>query len=234
MLSRYLDIVEKAVERRVDELDGLNGRIAILAVFMFTVSIYTSGFNPIISTLISIFILVFSRSSIYGIIASIPFLILFSVSILFFGGDLKIVLAIIALITIGSGILYGVDVEELRSALVYFKIPKKIVFTLFLAFRMFQIYVRDLKNISEVLSLSETGLSYYTKLMKTFISVIVLRSIAISETLYSRNLQFDFYVDYKDCKFKKRDYILLAFSTFVLTLAISLRFLNSIRFIDFY
>ncbi|RLI74782.1 hypothetical protein DRO97_05040 [Archaeoglobales archaeon] len=215
MIAKYFNLVEKAVHGK-----NLDGRVAITSSLLLSLSIYISAFNPLISTLILIFVVFFARNSVYGLIASTPFLILFSISVVFFGGDLSVILAIAALISIGSGILYGVDVEGFRKALMYFKIPGRFAFILSLAFRMFQIYVRDLKNISEVLFLTKTSkVSYYKKLMKTFVSVIVLRSISFSETLYSRDLKFDYDVEFE---LKREDYVLIAFSTLVLVLSIYL------------
>lgn len=215
MIVRYFNLVEKAVHGK-----NLDGRMAIISSLLLSLSIYISAFNPLISTLILIFIVFFARNSVYGLIASTPFLILFLISIIFFGGDLSVILAIAALISIGSGILYSVDVEDFRKALMYFKIPGRFAFMLSLAFRMFQIYVIDLKNISEVLFLTKTSkFSYYKKLMKTFVSIIVLRSISFSETLYSRDLKFDYDVEFE---LKREDYVLIAFSTLVLALSLYL------------
>jgi len=217
MIAKYFEIVEKAIQEK-----DLDSRVSIISTILLTTSIYLSNFHVVVSILILIFITAFSKNAIFGILASIPFLILFSISITFFGGNLLVVLAIAALISIGSGILYGTNIEELRKALIYFKVPKKVAFILSLAFRMFYIYIKDLRNISEILALNEVSrISYYKKMMKTFVSIAILRSIAIAEAIYSKDLKFDANFDMK-FKMKRKDTILLIFS--LSTLAISIFF----------
>jgi len=87
---------------------------------------------------------------------------------------------------------------------------------------MFYIYIKDLRNISEILALNEVSrISYYKKMMKTFVSIAILRSIAIAEAIYSKDLKFDANFDMK-FKMKRKDIILLIFS--LSTLAISIFF----------
>ncbi len=204
----------------------IDARIAITSVVLITLAIYISNFNPIVSiSAIGIAILACRnfKKILNGLKASIPFIAFFSISSYFLSGDLiyiaRISLGITALVLIGIGMLYGILPEEITKALVFFRIPYRYAFLISLAFRMFQIYVRDLIHVIEALKLSgESGLMYYKKLLKTFVSIAVLRSIAISETLYSRGFGFcDVQIEMN--RVKRFDCVILILSVVVLGLS---------------
>ena len=216
MISKYFGLFQKATQTC-----GLDGRIALISALILTVSIFISKFNVFISISIVLFILIFNRKSIYSILASLPFLALFFISIVIFGGTESILLSVLAMILVGSGIIYSAGTRNILAAMLYFKFPKKVALSLFLSLRLFQIYIQDLKNVSEILSLSGDGkLSYYRKLLKTFVSVAILRCVAISETIYSRDIDFEMIIEFKP---NKKDYFLLAFSIAIVVVSVLLR-----------
>ena len=205
----------------------LDARIALISATIVALAIYLSNFNVLIS-IFAVFISLIACESpqkiLKGLTASIPFILFFSISSYLLSGDLtyvtKTTFGVIALISVGVGILYGTPPEEVVNALVFFKVPYRYAFLIALAFRMFQIYIVDLIHVVEALKMSgEKGLSYYKKLMKTFASIAVLRSLAISEALYSKGFGLENVKSYSR-KISKSDVVLLILSSFLLILAI--------------
>ena len=225
LLRRFLLLADEAISTS----SNVEARTALISTAAITLSVYVSSFHPLISALAVATALAFSLTKVMkGVAASTPFLLFFAFSSYFLGGDVaytvRITFGLVALVSVGSGILYGILPEDLTYALMYFRIPYRYAFLMSLAFRMLQILIRDTAHAIEALKLSgESGFSYYKKLIKTIASIAVLRSIGISETLYSRGF------DKVNCKVKPRvralkgaDYALLAISAFVLLVALTL------------
>lgn len=226
MLRRILLMAEEAIS----ETSDVEARTALISAALISLAIYISSFHPIISA-IAIFTAILSCQNpmkvVKGITASLPFLLFFAASSYFLGGDAvytaRVTFGLAALIAIGSGILYGMLPEDLTYALMYFRIPYRYASLISLAFRMFQVFIRDVAHAIEALKLSgERGFSYYRKLIKTIASIAVLRSIGISETLYSRGFNLSGRVQPRVKKLGSFDYLLLLISALILVIAIFL------------
>jgi hypothetical protein len=217
-----LELAEQALGSRLK----LEARTAILSAGALTLAIYASSFHPAISLSIIFLAILYGNFNriLKAVFVSLPFLFLFALSSLFLSGSIvlasKMLLAIIAMIAVGSGILYGIQPEEFTNALLFFHIPYRYAFSISLAFRMLQIFLRDARCATEALRLSgEKGLGYHKRLLKTLASIAVLRSIGISETLYSRGFNPSNRVECRVRRPSKSDYALLAISAMLLCIA---------------
>ena len=144
-------------EEAISSTSNIEARVALISVTLITVSIYISSFNIFISLLAVITALISCRSLqkiLKGLAASSPFLIFFVVSSYILGGDIiyavKVTLGLIALVSAGIGILYGMHPEDLTFALVYFCFPYRYAFLVSLSFRMFQIFLRDVVHTPRI------------------------------------------------------------------------------------
>jgi hypothetical protein len=220
---RLVKIARKALEG-----GGMEERTAILTSAFLSFSVLIS-FAPAVSIAALVPpLIVVKRRVFYSLVAASPLLIIFFFSSLLLSSlsefvppstplrlpapllaALASILAVAALISAGT-LLFTDNSSRMVAALMFFRIPFQAAFSIALAMRMLQMLMRDLENVSAILKMSETGLSYYKKLLLAITSVSVLRGIAVGETLYSRGFPGSF--DYPLKKPERKEVILLLYS----------------------
>ncbi len=200
------------------------GRCVLISVFLLSLSIHISNFNPIISVIvISISTTVSKMRNLGLIIGFSPFFILILISGVFFSFQYSAMsaLAFAAIISAGS-MVYSTKISEIGGAMTYFKFPKRFVSLIYLSLSIMPVLVNDLKEILFVLD--ERGIKKYEKVLKSFISTAILRAISLSETLYSKNYRGAavFYVRPPE----KNDFILFSISFLVFLSTVLLTLLH--------
>ncbi len=156
------------------------GRTALLSAVLATLSIYVSGFSPVVS--VTVMAITLRLKNLRSLRYFTPFIALFFFSAFLLGGlkhALIMTLAVLAMLL--SGLLVtSVPSTEFGKSLAYFGFPEAWAFQIALAIRMFSVLKNDARRCVEA-----TG-SYF-KALKAFASIAVLRSVALAETLYCRN-----------------------------------------------
>ncbi len=166
---------------------NLEARITLISVLLLCSSLHS--FRVDVSLIVTVIAVVFSRGRVLiGLKFFIPLITLFIFWSFLLGGIDKLP-TLIALIAIGL-LVMCIKPEDIAYALMYFKIPPRIAYSICIAIRLLHISLIDLRNISAVLSI-ESGLSKYVKLLKALTSVLILRSYSIAESLYSRGFNLD-------------------------------------------
>lgn len=179
-------------------------------------AIYISNFNSIVSTIVLAATLCFKASR-NLLILSAPLLFLILVFLVLFGSDLTIAVGFAAIISSG-GIITNTSPEVLRNTLSWFRLPEKVILSFYIPFRLFYLLVLDIDTILP-LNRVEGRWSSYLKSLKTLISVSVLRTLAISEAIYSTNPSFKFYDGLKP---KTSDIYVLILSIVILVISLLL------------
>jgi len=222
------------IARKALEGEGMEERTAILTSAFLSLSVLTS-FTPAISLAALIPPLVAVRKRVfYSLAAASPLLLLFFLATLLFSSltastppsplpsplraAFASILAVAALVSAGT-LLFTDNPSRMVAALMFFRIPFQAAFSIALAMRMLQMLMKDLENVSAILKMSETGLSYYKKLLLAITSVSVLRGIAVAETLYSRGFPGSF--DYPLRRPERREIIMLLYSFLLLVYSLN-------------
>ncbi len=203
MLSSYLRLLETALEH-----SDLEPRLGLISALILCASAYSFRID-VAFAVISVSIAFSPRRVFACLVASLPFIAFFAVVSLLLGGLEKLA-TVVALVCAGS-LLCGVQPEKFGYALMSFGIPPRIANSIVVAMRMFQLAVRDIRMTSEALSFERGS---YLKLLRAFTAVLVLRSIAISEVLYSRGFDFDRRITLCE-RPKAKDWALLSLSILV-------------------
>ncbi len=164
------------------------GRTCLLSAILLSGSVYISSMNWLTSSVIVVFSIIATRGRALKFLAGLlPFYVLFGISIVFTGiHGVKALLAFLALISAGS-MVYSTNINEIAGALLFFRIPKKVVSVLTLAISMLPMLLEDFQNVRE---LYQGGVSKYYRLLKAFVSTAILRAISLSESLYSKNFTY--------------------------------------------
>ncbi|RUM34908.1 MAG: hypothetical protein DSY33_00990 [Archaeoglobus sp.] len=195
---------------------SVEGRIAIFSALLLTASIYISGFSLLVSALSIIISLVFCPRIIRSIILLSPMLIFFVFSSYILGGikhSLNMSVAMLAILS--SGLLVSsVPVTEFSLSLKYFGFPESWAFRIGLAIRMFEVFKEDVRRCFEASKLECRGVHIYLRALKSFSAVIVLRSVALAESLYCKGYSGKLPGELRKPNFK--DFLLLLFSAIVL------------------
>ncbi|WP_456330580.1 hypothetical protein [Archaeoglobus sp.] len=191
------------------------GRCVLLSASLLSVSVYISGMAPEVSLFAILIPLIVTKGrSLKLLKAFLPFYILFAITAFFVGiKALKSLLAFIGVISAGS-LVFSSQPSEITGALTFFKFPEKLVSLLQISLSMLPVIVSDFENVKSLY-----GRSYY-RLLKAFVSTVILRSVSFAESLYSKNFRYK--VAGKTRKPRKVDFLLLFASILALIYAISL------------
>ncbi len=166
------------------------GRSCLAASVLLSVSVYLSGMDVVTSlAVVALSSLYTSFKSVKLIKAFVPFYIPVILTAPFFGVEhaVKTLLAFLAVIAAGA-LIFATSYTEIAGALLFFKVPKKLVSMISIAIAIMPVVVSDFNNIRFV----HTGsnLSAYSRVLKAFVSTLILRSLSYSESLYSKNYQY--------------------------------------------
>ncbi|OYT33780.1 hypothetical protein B6U96_14555 [Archaeoglobales archaeon ex4484_92] len=197
----------------------IEGRICLISVLLLSISIYVSNFNYLISSIVIALVAILMREKVLKLLllfVPVIFIVLISSLLVSIEHAVITTMAFTALISTGS-LVYHSDKSEIAGALLYFKIPEKIVSLLSFAVAMFPILYNDFKNIKLV----QRG---YCSLVKSFISTVILRSLSFSESLYIKS--FNYKAIYSSRNPGKFDIILLMLCVGIFALSVNLKFLH--------
>ncbi len=164
------------------------GRSCLLSAVLLSASVYASSMDWLTSSVIVLFSSIATRGRALKILTGLlPLYVLFGISILFTGiYGVKTLLAFLALMSAGS-MVYSTNINEIAGALLFFRIPKKVVSVLTLAVSMLPMLLEDFQNVVEV---HRDGAFKHYRLLKAFVSTAILRAISLSESLYSKNFTY--------------------------------------------
>ncbi len=165
------------------------GRACLITAILLSISIYLSSMSWIVSAAVVVFASVVTRGKSLRLLAGfLPFYLLFGVSAIFTGVyALKALFAFFALISAGS-VIYSTSISEIAGALLFFRIPGRIVSVVMLAISMLPLLLEDFLIVKDLHE--GGGFSRYYALLKAFVSTAILRSISLSESLYSKNFVY--------------------------------------------
>ncbi len=166
---------------------NFEGRCVLLSAIILSSSVYLSDLDPRISASVILISFFTSEGKNLRLVAGFaPFFALIILSGLFFSLEysLRSSLAFAAIVSSGA-IIYSSRTSEIAGAMVYFKIPERLVSLTQLGLSIMPVLVNDLREIMFVMD--ERGIKRYEKVLKTFISTAILRALSLSESLYSKN-----------------------------------------------
>ncbi len=163
--------------------ETLEGRCALLAATMMSAAVYASGIN----TLASIYAIVVSAFATRGWSLKIlrllaPLLALGVIAAIISVDALRLTLGFAAFISVGA-IVLRCGTSEIAGALIYFRVPERVVSVIAIALTVVELIARDARNVFEV---QNSKLAAFKALAAT----AFLRSVGLSEALYSKCFSF--------------------------------------------
>lgn len=168
----------------------LEGRCSLLSAILLSLTVHTSGFNPIHSLAVVMASTYFSYGRNLRLILSLsPFILLVLISGVFFSYEysLSSSLAFAAVISAGA-IVYSSRISEIGGAMVFFRIPERFVVVVQMAVAILPLLANDLRNVWLVTE--GRGMKRYARAMKAFVSTAILRALSMSESLYSKSFRY--------------------------------------------
>ncbi|WP_048090614.1 hypothetical protein [Geoglobus acetivorans] len=168
----------------------LEGRTALMSSIMLSASIYLSGFDIYVSFAVIAVSSLFSGGRNFRLILSFyPFMALILFSGVFFdmGYAVRSSLAFAGILSTGA-MVYSSRISEVTGALLWMRVPEKYVSLMQLALASLPLLAKDLAEI--FWAVDDSGFAKYRKVLKAFVSTSVLRSISLSEALYSKNFAY--------------------------------------------
>jgi energy-coupling factor transport system permease protein len=198
---------------------GREGRVCLTSAVILSLSVYISAMAIEVSLLIiTLSAIVTSGRSLKVLKAFLPFYVFFAITAIFFGFQVvKSLLAFMAVISAGA-LIYSTNIKEITGALLYFKVPQRVVSVVSLAISMLPLLVSDFNNIREIHN--SKGIKGYYRLLKAFTSTTILRAISISESLYSKSFSYRAVGELRQPEIK--DIAVFLLSVLILIYAISL------------
>lgn len=198
---------------------GREGRICLTSATILSLSVYISAMAFGVSLLvITLSAVVTSGRSLKVLKAFFPFYVFFVITAIFFGFQVvKNLLAFMAVISAGA-LIYATNIKEVTGALLYLKIPQKVVSMVSLAISMLPLLVSDFNNMREIHNAK--SIRGYYKLLKAFTSTTILRAISTSESLYSKSFSYKALGELRQPEIK--DIVVFLLSLLILIYAISL------------
>ncbi len=168
---------------------------------MMSAAVYASG----ISTLASVYAIVISALATRGWSLKVlrlfaPLLALGVIAAIISVDALRLTLGFAAFISVGAMVL-RCSTSEIAGALIYFRVPERIVSVIAIALTVVELIARDARNVFEV---QNSKLAAFKALAAT----AFLRSVGLSEALYSKC--FSFRAVYAIREPSGRDVLLLA------------------------
>ncbi len=166
---------------------GVEGRTTVLSVIFLTLSIYVSSFSPVTSAIVVLLCVLRKADCLNALPLFLPFIGFFAVSSFLLGGPYHsgvMTLTTIALLL--SGILVSsLPPSEFALSLSWIGVPESWAFQVALALRVFYVLKEDARHCFEAAKFE--GKFPYLRAVKAFVSVSILRSVALAETLYCRS-----------------------------------------------
>ena len=169
-------------------MSDVEGRTALLSALLLTASVYVSGFSVPVSIAAFLISLIFCPEIVRSLLTLLPMLAFFTISSCVLSGlkqALNMGFAMFAVLTSGL-IVASVPVDEFSLSLSYFGLPERWAFQIGLAIRMLGVLKEDMKRCLEASRLESRGFFAYLKALKAFSAVVVLRSVALAESLYCK------------------------------------------------
>ncbi|AGK61275.1 hypothetical protein Asulf_01281 [Archaeoglobus sulfaticallidus PM70-1] len=214
--------------------DVLDARVAMLFIlfcvvlmgFNFTLSMFTATI-----LLCSLYLALTSNLNrlINSLYFALPFIAFFSVSTLLLTsnayGAMLNALYILSLLSLSS-IMLSIPSKNILMALRFFRLPERYALMVLIALRLVNIYTRDLINIIELYSVNrdyKNKLDFYRKIVKAFVSILILRALSVSEAIYMRDINLALE---REQKFGWREAYLILASAVLFCLAVFSFFLN--------
>ncbi len=167
----------------------LDARFVIISIPLLSLSLHTFRWDT--ALIVIAIVTFFTRGrALIGLLYTSPLIVIFSFWSLLFGGFFLIP-TVVALFSIGF-LSVGLTAEEIGYALMYFRFPPKIAYSLCFSMRFLRLSIVDLQNVLDVLSLENVrGFRYYLHLLKALTSLMILRAFSTAVSLYSRGFDLD-------------------------------------------
>lgn len=173
---------------------------------LLTSSIYLSGFSipaSLCSVAISAF---FSKGKVLRfILGFLPVLLLLFISSLISG--FNVLIAFVGILCSGA-LITSSKYSEIVGALIYFKFPEKFASYVGIPLALLPTVVNDLENVK---FLYGGGARKYYSMLKAFVAAVIIRSLSLGETLYSKGFSEKAYYEIR--KPKAIDLALLSLSS---------------------
>ncbi len=179
--------------------DSADPRFVFLFILISFIAINLSAFSIKMMLLVIVFSTIYSIATgnfkrvVSSIFVATPFIIFFSISSFIITSDFFSVVRssflIVSIVSV-SAVMLNLQQKKILTTMEFFRLPPKICISLLIAIRLLNIYARDFANIIEIHAINERKrLEFYRKIVKATISVMVLRAISISESLYLRRYE---------------------------------------------
>jgi|Deesub1362B_J571_1020462.scaffolds.fasta_scaffold00951_11 hypothetical protein len=199
MRARRRDRILKGILRSTSDFmssgnDVVDGRFVLFFIIISIIFLNISSFSFFTSITViflsSIYSLSVSRKILSGIAASIPFIAFFSISTLILTSStesaIKNALFILSLVSMSS-ILLNLPHKKVLATFRYFRLPEKVSLMVIISFRLLNLYSEDIANIIDLYSIQRMKrIEYYRKIVRAFLSVLMLRAVNLSEAIYLR------------------------------------------------
>ena len=162
--------------------EAVEARCAIVAAAILSASVYAT-FSPLLSIYVIAVSALATRFWSLRILASLRYLFLpFAISAVVSLDALRLAIAFAAMISAGA-LIMSCDQAELAGALLYFRIPERIVSVIFIALSTVELVARDVRNVLEVQTSKMAA-------FKALAATLFLRSAGMTEALYSKCFSF--------------------------------------------
>jgi len=183
-----MKLLKSATGKWSSNISDVEGRTALLSALLLTASVYVSGFSVPVSIAVLLISLIFCPKIVRSLLTLLPMLAFFTFSSCALSGLKQAVnmgFAMLAILTSGL-MVASVSADEFSLSLCYFGLPEQWAFQIGLAIRMLGVLKEDVKRCLEASKLEHKGFFAYLKALKAFSAVVVLRSVALAESLYCK------------------------------------------------
>ncbi len=186
-------------------------RTLLISILLLSLSL--TSFKPSIAIVVLIVSTTFNVKRIGNFKTFLPVVLSYLALSTIFGGIRKFP-TFVSLISL-SLFLTDVNVEELISALTFFKFPPKFAYSIAISVRFFQNVLRDFEDLRHLKRFEGFG---HLELLKRLTNLVVLKAIAMAESMESRGIKLNRGVRILR-RPKKMDIVLLliSFSVFILS-----------------
>ncbi len=187
-------------------------RTVLVSLLFLSTSLLS--FKLLISLIVLILSLVFNIRIIKTLTKFLPLILIYLLFSILFGGFSKFptFVSILSLYLF----LHNSDVEELSSSLIYFKLPPRFAYAIAISVRFLQNVLKDLEYLNGLRKFEKFS---YLELLKRLTNLIIIRAIAMAESMESRGFNLD-----KRIKILRKptsiDWLLLTISASILVLSL--------------
>ena len=169
---------------------NLEGRCVLLSSLFLSSSIYISGFNVLISLCSIAISAAFSKGKVLRFIFGfLPVIILLFISSLISG--FNVLIAFIGILCSGA-LITSSKYPEIAGALIYFRFPEKFVSYVGISLALLPTVINDLENVKFLYGRS---VKEYYSMLKAFVAAVIIRSLSLGETLYSKGFTEKIYYE---------------------------------------